>query len=89
VRLLKSELTAIKSALVRIEDWAKYNLEEDQTQAKNLGDGLEDTLDGCKLAMEALAEDVANLLGLDTSASNQVGRMIMPFTNRGRHGVFG
>jgi hypothetical protein len=65
VRLLKSELTAIKSALTQIHDWAKYNLEEDQTQAQNLGQGLEDTLDGCRLAMEVLAEDVGNILGLE------------------------
>lgn len=73
MRLLKSELTAIKSALDRIHDWAKYNLEEDQTQAQNLGQGLEDTLDGCRLAMEVLAEDVGKLLGLDTSEHGQVG----------------
>ena len=73
MRLLKSELTAIKSALDRIHDWAKYNLDADQTQAQNLGEGLEDTLDGCKLAMEVLAEDVGNLLGLDTSGNSQVG----------------
>ncbi|KAJ9602285.1 hypothetical protein H2200_013140 [Cladophialophora chaetospira] len=71
VRLLKSELTAIKSALDRIHDWAKYNLDEDQTQAQNLGEGLEATLDGCKVAMEVLAEDVAILLGLDSQEHRQ------------------
>lgn len=34
-------------------------------QAPNFGEGLEATLDGCKIAMEVLAEDVSNLLGLD------------------------
>lgn len=71
--MLKSELTAIKSALDRIHDWAKYNLDDDETQAQNLGDGLEATLDGCRVAMEVLAEDVANLLGLDKSEHGQVG----------------
>lgn len=30
-----------------------------------MGEDLETTLDGCKVAMEALAEDVAGLVGFD------------------------
>jgi hypothetical protein len=73
IKLLKSELTAIKSALDRIHDWAKYNLEEDQTQAPNLGEGLGAILEGCRVAMEVLAEDVANLLDSGTLEHGQVG----------------
>ncbi len=62
--MLISELSTIKSALGQIHDWATYNLTE--SQARRLGDNLDTTLDGCKLAMEALAEDVSDLAGVDT-----------------------
>ena len=55
IRLLISQLSIIKNALAQIQDWAEYNLTE--SQAERLGDNLEITLDGCKIAMEALAED--------------------------------
>ncbi|EXJ64985.1 hypothetical protein A1O7_01324 [Cladophialophora yegresii CBS 114405] len=71
IKLLKSELTAIKSALDRIHDWAKYNLEEDQTQAPKLGEGLGAILEGCRVAMEVLAEDVADLLHSNTLEQGQ------------------
>ncbi|ETI28939.1 hypothetical protein G647_01391 [Cladophialophora carrionii CBS 160.54] len=71
IKLLKSELTAIKSALDRIHDWAKYNLEEDQTQAPKLGEGLGAILEGCRVAMEVLAEDVADLLNPNTLEQGQ------------------
>lgn len=61
IKLLISELSTIKSALGHIHDWAEYNLTE--AQAQRLGDSLATTLDGCKVAMEILAEDVADLAG--------------------------
>jgi hypothetical protein len=50
--------------LNQIHDWAEFNLTE--SQARTLGDNLDVTLDGCKLAMEVLALDVADLIGLDS-----------------------
>jgi hypothetical protein len=69
---LKSELTGIKSALDGIHNYTEYNLEEDQSQ--NLAEGLTATLDGCKLAMDVLAEDVASWLGQADLEGCQVSR---------------
>jgi hypothetical protein len=70
IKLLISELSTIKNALGRIHDWAEYNLTE--SQARKLGDGLDTTLDGCKVAMEVLAEDVADLVGADSMDHGRV-----------------
>ncbi|KAK5554011.1 hypothetical protein LTR46_008118 [Exophiala xenobiotica] len=68
IRLLIAELSTIKSALTQIHDWAAYNLTEKQEQ--RVGDSLETTLDGCGLAMEILAEDVAEILRIDILGHN-------------------
>ena len=70
IRLLISQLSTVKSALNHIQDWTKYNLTE--SQAHRLGNNLDTTLDGCKVAMEALADDVRDLVGIDPKDSGTV-----------------
>lgn len=67
IRLLIGELSTVKSALNQIQDWVEYNLVGAPTE-EDLVDGLHISLDGCKVAMTVLAEEVAALTG--TTASN-------------------
>jgi len=67
IRLLIGELSTVKSALNQIRDRVEFNLVGAPTEAE-LVDGLHVSLDGCKVAMTVLAEEVAALSG--TTASN-------------------
>lgn len=62
IRLLITELSTIKSALGLIYDWADNGLVISPTQVE-LVDALDIAIDGCKEAMDALAEEVAHLVG--------------------------
>jgi hypothetical protein len=61
IRLLITELIAIKAALTQIQEWAQYNMEDGPAQ-KELVEGFRASLDGCEVAMEVLAEDVTSLV---------------------------
>ncbi|KAI4137422.1 MAG: hypothetical protein LQ341_005145 [Variospora aurantia] len=60
IKLLIKELSTIKSSLTQINDWAHF-LDETHDQI-DLKDALQVALDGVELAMEALAEEVRDLL---------------------------
>ena len=61
IRLLIVELTTIKAALIQIQDWAQYSFAGSPTQ-KELLEGFEVSLEGCKMAMDVLAEEVTRLV---------------------------
>jgi hypothetical protein len=61
IRLLIVELNTIKAALIQIQDWAQYSFAGSPTQ-KELLEGFEVSLEGCKMAMDVLAEEVARLV---------------------------
>ena len=61
IRLLINELATVKSALNQINDWTHY-LDDTHKQA-DVVDGLKVSLEGCKVAMDALAEEVKQLVG--------------------------
>ena len=61
IKLLVAELLAVKAAVGQIEDWAKYNF-ADTPMPKELVEAFEVSFDGCKLAMEILAGEVAGLV---------------------------
>lgn len=68
IRLLIGELSTVKSALNQIRDWVEFNLVGAPTETE-LVDGLHVSLDGCKVAMTVLAEEVAALSGTTSSDS--------------------
>ncbi|KAI4286724.1 MAG: hypothetical protein L6R35_004023 [Caloplaca aegaea] len=68
IKLLIKELSTIKSSLTQINDWAHF-LDETHDQI-DLKDALQVALDGVELAMEALAEEVRDLLPDATPASH-------------------
>jgi ankyrin repeat protein len=61
VKLLVAELLAVKAAVGQIEDWAKYNF-TDRPMPKELVEAFQVSFDGCKLAMEILADEVAAIV---------------------------
>lgn len=61
IRLLIGELSTVKSALNQINDWTHY-LDDNHRQA-DVVNGLKVSLEGCKLAMDTLAEEVHLLIG--------------------------
>jgi hypothetical protein len=61
IRLLIVELNTIKAALIQVQDWAQYSFAGSPTQ-KELLEGFEVSLEGCKMAMDVLAEEVARLV---------------------------
>lgn len=60
IRLLISELSTVKSALNQINDWTHY-LDDTHRQA-DVVEALTVSLEGCQLAIDALAEEVRSLL---------------------------
>lgn len=60
IRLLIGELSTVKSALNQINDWTHY-LDDTHRQA-DVVEALKVSLEGCQLAIEALAEEVRSLL---------------------------
>jgi hypothetical protein len=62
LRLLLAELSAVKAALVQVEDWANYNASNGPVQ-QELAIGFSDSLEGCQLAMDLLDEEVTRLAG--------------------------
>ena len=67
IRLLIGELSTVKSALNQINDWSDY-LDDTHKQA-DVVNGLKVSLEGCKLAMDALADEVRQLVGDTTPES--------------------
>ena len=61
IGLLISELSAVKAAVTQIEDWAKYNFPNCPLQA-DLGPAFQDSLEGCKIAMGVLSQEVESML---------------------------
>ena len=61
IRLLIGELSTVKSALTQINDWTHYL--DDTHQQSDVVAGLKVSLEGCQLALDALAEEVQSLLG--------------------------
>lgn len=60
LRLLISELTALKAAVLRIEDWARYNFVELEAE-HDLNEAFKVSFDGCTIAMEILSKEVDGL----------------------------
>src|SRR5947199_9145049 len=58
IRLLIAELSTVKSALIQIQDWAQYN-STDSPFEEDLANAFNVSLDGCKMAMDVLAEEVS------------------------------
>ena len=70
IRLLIGELSTVKSALTQINDWTHYL--DDTHRQIDVVEGLRVSLEGCQLALDALAEEVRSLLGgapLESSAN--------------------
>jgi hypothetical protein len=65
IKLLISQLSTIKSALQQIRDWADYTFADSPTQPQ-LAEDFRTAIDGCEAAMDALSEDVSNLVGNQT-----------------------
>lgn len=63
ISLLITELTAIKAAVVSIEDWSKYHRKQSHTE-RELASAFGVSFDGCKVAMEILAADLAGITDL-------------------------
>ena len=61
IRPLIGELSTVKSALTQINDWTHYL--DDTHQQSDVVAGLKISLEGCQLALDALAEEVQSLLG--------------------------
>jgi hypothetical protein len=61
IRLLIVELNTVKAALIQIQDWAQYSFASTPTQTELL-EGFRVSLEGCKIAMDVLAEEVAGLV---------------------------
>lgn len=79
IRLLIGELSAVKSALTQIHDWTHYL--DDGHKQRDVLEGLQISLDGCQLAMDALAEEI-NLLLVGTSSGDGSG---MGFKRRAKY----
>jgi hypothetical protein len=59
LRLLIAELSAVKAALLQIEDWATYN--SDGNVEGGLERGFKLSLEGCQIALDLLWDEVASL----------------------------
>ena len=59
LRLLVAELSAVKAALLQIEDWANYN--SDGVVEGGLEHGFKLSLEGCQIAMDLLWDEVESL----------------------------
>ena len=70
IRLLIRELSIIKSSLSLIHDWAENDIVVKPNQSE-LVETLGVAIDGCKEAMDALAEEVAQLVG--SAAAENIG----------------
>lgn len=68
IRLLIGELSAVKSALNQINDWTHY-LDDTHRQA-DVVEGLQVSLEGVQVAMDALAEEIRLLIGCVTPDSS-------------------
>jgi hypothetical protein len=68
IHLLISELTTVKASLGEIEDWAAYFAQSISRQ--ELVDAFKVSFEGCKIAMNALAEDIADLTSNSPFSSN-------------------
>ena len=79
IRLLIGELSTVKSALNQIHDWTHY-LDDTHKQADVI-EGLRVSLDGCQLAMDALAEEVKLLVGDATPGMG----VTLGFRNKARY----
>lgn len=61
IQSLIGELSIIESALTHLEDWAKFNA-RGMTKSEEYIEGLNVALDGCRMVMEVLSEEVASLV---------------------------
>ena len=61
IHLLITELIAIKSSLSHIQDWAEYNFKHGPAHHELL-EGFRVSIEGCDLAMQAMAEEVNGLM---------------------------
>ena len=78
IRTFITQLTAIRVAINLIQEWGREDLVEAPNQPE-LVDQLETTIDGCREAMGALAEDVANVV------RGTAAQRTMPFDARTRY----
>lgn len=69
VRSLITHLSTIKAALNLIHDWAENDLVVSPTQSEFV-DVLDVAIGGCRETMDALAEEVANLVGSSAATSD-------------------
>lgn len=70
ISLLIAELSTVKSVLSQVHDWTYY-LDDTHQYAEVVRD-LQISIDGCQLAMQALAEEVAKVVG-DSSPQMNTG----------------
>lgn len=80
LRLLLAELSAIKAALVQVEDWANYNSTNAPVN-ENLANGFSESLEGCQLAMELLGEEVTRLAAGFANSEDDFGARIRTVWN--------
>ncbi|KAF9892168.1 hypothetical protein FE257_002574 [Aspergillus nanangensis] len=68
IRSLIGELTTVKSAITQLDDWARYNTRA-SAEYCDYDDDLNVALDGCRVVMDVLSEEVA-ILTRGASGSN-------------------
>jgi hypothetical protein len=69
IRLISGQLSTIKAAIIQIHEWAEFNF-DDSPKEEKFSDGLNVALDGCRAAMDALSEEVEELI---TGTGNTTG----------------
>ena|ERR1700722_17980623 len=60
IRLLIAELSTIRAAVSQLHDWAEWNSSDSPKEMEYMK-GLEVALEGCRVAMDVLAEEIKDL----------------------------
>ncbi|KAJ9640315.1 hypothetical protein H2199_005854 [Coniosporium tulheliwenetii] len=61
IKLLINELLTVQTSLVQIQGWAQYNFADSPTH-RELLEAFKNSIDGVKVAMDIMAEEVAGLV---------------------------
>ncbi|KAL5360319.1 hypothetical protein BJX96DRAFT_150111 [Aspergillus floccosus] len=61
IRSLVGELTTIKSAITQLDDWARLQNTQSAAEYTEYYEGLNVALDGCRVVMDVLSDEVASL----------------------------
>ncbi|KAL4898493.1 ankyrin repeat-containing domain protein [Aspergillus ambiguus] len=73
IRSLVGELTTIKSAITQLDDWARLNDTRPSAEYTEYDEGLDVALDGCRVIMEVLSDEVTSLTRGAVSNDSPIG----------------